>query len=181
MWWGLEVPWWATCLEVGTGQSEGGCDDSVMLVTPIGPWEQIDLQAQHPGNGALLCSSSAPLAFHVDFHECPFSKPCYMWTKLGLCSLQPNESNQNILSYLCALYYCLTKPSVIVSWIFAHHWRNCNTENKYSSFPSVASPTEQTLNKRLLEKVPKCLKIMSIASTCWALNMCQVVFHYRFI
>lgn len=124
MWWGLEVPWRAMCLEVGTGQSEGGSEsskrvdcDSVMMVTPTGPREQIDLQPQHPGDRALLRSGSAPLAFHADLHECPFGKRCYMWTKVGLCSLQPNECSRNIQLYLYAITALPSPLSLLVEFL----------------------------------------------------------------
>lgn len=124
MWWGLEVPWRAMCLEAGTGQSEGGSESSkradcdwVMMLTPTGPWEQTDLQPQHPGDAALLHSGSAPLAFHADLHECPFGKRCYMWTKVGLCSLQPNECNRSIHFYLYAITALPSPLSLLVEFL----------------------------------------------------------------
>lgn len=67
---------------------------SVMLVD-----SRAALRADHPLPSIQAMwyyySSSVPL----DFCKHLFSRDCYIWMSLGLCSLQLNESNQNIHFY----------------------------------------------------------------------------------
>lgn len=109
LWWGLEMPWRVMCLgsrnwTVRGGMVRGGIASerskhvecgSIMLVGSRAALRADHPLPQHPSNVILLRSSSVPL----DFCKHLFSRACYIWMSLGRCSLQPNESNQNIHFY----------------------------------------------------------------------------------